>query len=63
MLFFIAEILDAARNDIINALVSELTSVMNEQRQNELRQLRTPEEETDDMENENSNEVYFLILF
>merc|ERR1719210_3265156 len=31
---------------------------MNEQRQNELRQLRTPEEETDDMENENSNEVW-----
>ena len=34
--FFSAEVLDAARNDIINALVNQLTSVMNEEEQNEL---------------------------
>ena len=37
--FFKAEILDATKGDIINALVTKLTNLMNEQRLNELAKL------------------------
>ena len=37
--FFKAEILDATKGDIINALVAKLTNLMNEQRLNELAKL------------------------